>query len=64
MNFANASKLDRKSGVRWRERGAPVLLLSRPAVTQTPQGRLKLGCQRSQGVLNRGSASGGDVAAA
>ena len=25
MKFANASKLDRKSGVRWGERGAPVL---------------------------------------
>ncbi len=24
MKFANASKLDRKSGVRWGERGAPV----------------------------------------
>jgi hypothetical protein len=24
MNFINASKLDRKSGVRWCERGAPV----------------------------------------
>jgi hypothetical protein len=24
MNFASASKFDRKSGVRWGERGAPV----------------------------------------
>jgi hypothetical protein len=24
MKWANVSKLDRKSGVRWRERGAPV----------------------------------------
>jgi hypothetical protein len=24
MKFANASKLDRRSGVRWGERGAPV----------------------------------------
>jgi hypothetical protein len=27
MKFANASKLHRKSGVRWGERGAPVLFL-------------------------------------
>jgi len=27
MKFANAGKLNRKSGVRWGERGAPVLLV-------------------------------------
>src|ERR1700723_1176087 len=35
MNFANASKLDRKSGVRLGERGAPVIS-SDAATKQTP----------------------------
>jgi hypothetical protein len=33
MKFSNARKLDRKSGVRFGERGAPVLFLEGPSMT-------------------------------
>jgi hypothetical protein len=50
MKFANASKLDRKSGVRWGEHGAPVQNRRLRLAEQTP---LALGDQRSQTVGGR-----------
>jgi hypothetical protein len=38
MKCINASKLDRKSGVRWGEPRAPVRFPPTPAMTQTPTG--------------------------
>jgi hypothetical protein len=44
MKVANASKLDRKSGVRWGERGAPVgFPLTLPEFGSDVPGRLFLG---------------------
>jgi hypothetical protein len=53
MKITNAGKLDRKSGVRRGERGAPVRFPSNAAMTQTPAGLVLLRTYPHSSVLGQ-----------